>query len=150
MLAVDTDLTLNASSVTGSAGPGVLMSQVAGTVADNVIDNNMGGGVRVEAGLGEIRVERNQLHGNAGFGLGMFSAKGIIIIENHVASTALGAKVCRAAPGDSEAQHQHLHAAEFQHQRSFNEERATRPRIAEMIQNRTTIFCSGQSSFSKW
>ena len=39
---------------------------------------------------------------------------------------------------------------EYLHQRSFRDESATRPRIAEMIQNRTTIFCSGQPSFSKW
>ena len=32
--------------------------------------------------------------------------------------------------------------------RSFNEDKATSPRMIETIQNRTTIFCSGQPSFS--
>jgi len=34
--------------------------------------------------------------------------------------------------------------------RSLSEDSATRPRIAETIQKRTTIFCSAHPSFSKW
>jgi len=51
---------------------------------------------------------------------------------------------------DAEAEHEDLLAGEVVHQRIFSEDRATRPRIADTIQNRTTIFCSGQPSFSKW
>ena len=71
------------------------------------------------------------------------------LVRGQHARAALRAETRGAQPRDAEAEDQDALAGEVQHQRSFSEERATSPRIAETIQKRTTIFCSGQPSFSK-
>ena len=58
------------------------------------------------------------------------------------------AEIGGAAPGRAEPQHQDLLICDSFHQRSFSVDKATSPRIADTIQKRTTIFCSGQPSFS--
>ena len=60
------------------------------------------------------------------------------------------AEICGAASGRAEPEHQDLLIRDSFHQRSFSVDKATSPRIADTIQKRTTIFCSGQPSFSKW
>ena len=75
--------------------------------------------------------------------------RGAFVRGQH-ARAALRTEARRAAARDAEAEHEHALSGEREHQRSFSDERATSPRIAETIQKRTTIFCSGQPSFSKW
>ena len=74
--------------------------------------------------------------------------RGALVRGQH-ARAALRAEARGAQARDAEAEHQHALSGEVEHQRSFSEESATSPRIAETIQKRTTIFCSGQPSFSK-
>ncbi|MCH8891023.1 MAG: hypothetical protein IH827_08100, partial [Myxococcales bacterium] len=73
-----------------------------------------------------------------------------VLVCGQNARSAGDAEIGGAAPGRAEPQHQDLLIRDSFHQRSFSVDKATSPRIADTIQKRTTIFCSGQPSFSKW
>jgi len=72
------------------------------------------------------------------------------LVDGQHARAARAAEIGGAAPGLAEAEHQHPLPRNAFHQRSFSVDKATSPKMADTIQKRTTIFCSGQPSFSKW
>ena len=89
-----------------------------------------------------------------GFALSLISAifwfSTMPAADGHHAGAARVTEARGALAGAPEAEDEDGLIAEVQHQRSFRDDRATRPRMADTIQNRTTIFCSAQPSFSKW
>ena len=76
------------------------------------------------------------------------------LVDGHHPGALLGAEIRRAAPAPSQAQDEDAVPVRddvflvHDPQRSLREDRATNPRMIETIQKRTTIFCSGQPSFS--
>ena len=75
-------------------------------------------------------------------------------VRGHDPRSLFRAEVRTTAPAHAEAEHENavagLDGVFLRHdlQRSFSDESATRARMIDTIQKRTTIFCSGQPSFS--
>ncbi len=77
---------LQHSAVIGSAAAGVLISEARAIILQNQIDDNAGGGLRLERAVGEVTVQENTLAGNHLHGIGVLSSKAIIL-QNSVKDT---------------------------------------------------------------
>lgn len=77
---------LQNSIISGSAGVGVLISNARGLIQQNRIDDNDGGGVRLQGAVDQVTIQGNTLRGNALFGIAAFSSTAIIL-QNRILDT---------------------------------------------------------------
>lgn len=82
-------LNLRTSTVTGSTSIGAYLSGARGIILQNQVRKNGAGGVRVEDGTAEIRIEGNDVSGNVDTGISVFSSRAIIL-QNQARDTTLG------------------------------------------------------------
>ncbi|MEO7330547.1 MAG: right-handed parallel beta-helix repeat-containing protein [Minicystis sp.] len=84
---------LQHSAVIGSASAGVLVSDSGAIILQNQIDDNAGGGLRLEHATGEVTIQGNTLSGNHLHGIGVLSSRAIILqntIKDSVAAVDQG------------------------------------------------------------
>ena len=65
--------------LSGSASVGLMLSSSTGIVAGNLIEDNGDGGIRIEQSTGTVIIKENDVVGNEGFGIGIFSSSASLL-----------------------------------------------------------------------